>query len=156
MRLTVHTDYALRMLMYLSLRTEGLSTIQEISQAYGISKNHLMKVAHELGRSGFIETVRGRNGGLRLARPAAEISVGGVVRACEDDFNLVECFATESNRCVITPACGLHGALDAALRAYLTVLDGYSLADIARRQSALMAALHVPRPSTDVADTPRP
>ncbi|MEA3128731.1 MAG: Rrf2 family transcriptional regulator, nitric oxide-sensitive transcriptional repressor, partial [Paraburkholderia sp.] len=92
MRLTDYTDYALRVLLYLAVRGEGLSTIQDISDAYGISKNHLMKVVQQLGELGWVETVRGRNGGLRLVEQTNALTVGEIVRATESDFALVGCF----------------------------------------------------------------
>ncbi|MBN8208382.1 Rrf2 family transcriptional regulator [Bacillus sp. NTK071] len=131
MRLTNYTDYSLRMLIYLgSMKGDKLASIQEIADAYQISKNHLMKVAHELGRKGYIETIRGRNGGLRLAHLPEDINVGTVVRSTEEDFNLVECFDKENNTCVISPACRLKHVLHNALSAYFEVLDGYQLADL--------------------------
>ncbi|MEI4770769.1 Rrf2 family transcriptional regulator [Psychrobacillus sp. FJAT-51614] len=130
MRLTMYTDFSLRVLIYLGTKESNeLSTIQEISTAYGISKNHLMKVTYELGKLGYIETIRGRGGGIRLAMEPEAINIGQVVRHTEDDFHLVECFDCHSNSCVITPVCGLKGALNRALLAYLKVLDGYTLAD---------------------------
>lgn len=143
MRLTFHTDYALRLLMYLGVRPAALSTIQEIADAYGISKNHLMKIAHELGRAGYVETVRGRGGGLKLARPPEAIGVGDVVRDMEDDFRLVECFDPDSNACAITGACRLKGMLGRALDAYLDVLDEYTLADLLASPSRLRRLLAV-------------
>ena len=104
--------------------------INDIAESYCISKNHLMKVAFDLGRKGYLETVRGRGGGMRLSRPPARISLGEVVRAVEDDFTMVECFNPETNRCVITGPCRLRGALSKALKAYLAVLDEYTLADL--------------------------
>src|ERR1043165_3200087 len=101
MRLTVLSDYSLRVLMYVASMPQRLVTIQEIAQAYGISENHLMKVVHGLAQHGFVTTVRGRGGGIRLARPASKITVGAVIRAVEDDFALVECFRTD-NTCRIT------------------------------------------------------
>ncbi|WP_226656752.1 Rrf2 family transcriptional regulator [Pseudalkalibacillus hwajinpoensis] len=131
MRLTNYTDYSLRMLIYLgSMKKNNLASIQEIADAYQISKNHLMKVAHELGKKGYIETIRGRNGGLRLALLPNEINVGEVVRSTEEDFNLVECFDKENNACVISPACRLKHVLHTALSAYFEVLDQYQLADL--------------------------
>lgn len=131
MRLTNYTDYSLRMLIYLgSMKKNNLASIQEIADAYQISKNHLMKVAHELGKKGYIETIRGRNGGLRLAQLPQEINVGEVVRSTEEDFNLVECFDKENNSCVISPACRLKHVLHSALTAYFEVLDQYQLADL--------------------------
>ncbi|MET0785814.1 MAG: Rrf2 family transcriptional regulator [Paenisporosarcina sp.] len=131
MRLTMYTDFSLRVLMYVGSKERSqLSTIQEISTAYGISKNHLMKVTYELGKYGFIETVRGRGGGIRLAHDPVNINVGEVVKKMEEDFHLVECFNCASNRCVITPVCKLRNVLHQALTAYLAVLDAYTLEDL--------------------------
>lgn len=131
MRLTMYTDYSLRVLMFLGSKPGAeLSTILEISEAYRISKNHLMKVTHELGRAGYIETARGRGGGIRLARSPGDIRIGEVIRRMEEDFHLVECFNPEGNGCPITPACGLKKVLGRALQAYLQVLDEYTLQDL--------------------------
>ncbi|WP_039807032.1 Rrf2 family transcriptional regulator [Jeotgalibacillus malaysiensis] len=131
MKLTLYTDYSLRVLIYLGAKEEGeLSNIQEIADAYQISKNHLMKVTHELGKLGLIETIRGRKGGIRLAKKPEEINVGKVVRKTEDHFELVECFQPGGGNCVISPVCGLKHALAKALQAYLKVLDEYTLADL--------------------------
>lgn len=138
MRLTRYTDYAVRVLLYLGAQPEKLSSIAEISRAYGISQNHLMKVAHDLGKAGYIEGVRGRFGGIRLARPATEINVGAVVRLTEDGFNLVEC-----GSCVIAPACGLTGVLGEALAAFMAVLDGYMLADLLKKRSELLGLFEI-------------
>lgn len=143
MRLTVYSDYALRLLMYLGLHRESLCTIQEIADAYGISKNHLMKVTHQLGLAGYVETLRGRNGGLRLALAPEEISLGAVIRHTEEDFDLVECFSPESNRCAISGTCRLKGVLAEALEAYLAVLDDYCLADLVAPQRALSKLLGI-------------
>jgi Rrf2 family nitric oxide-sensitive transcriptional repressor len=143
MKLTFYSDYSLRLLMYVSVKRDGLVTIQEVADAYGISKNHLMKVAFELGRKGFLETVRGRGGGLRLARPPEKIGVGEVVRAMEEDFTMVECFDPKTNQCVITGPCRLRGALSRALKAYFAVLDEYTLADLAGRNPVLTRVLAV-------------
>ncbi len=130
-RLTVYTDYSLRTLMYLGVRgREHLVTIQEIADAYQISKNHLMKVTYDLGQHGYIETIRGRGGGIRLALDPAQINIGEVVRKTEEDFHIVECFNPESNLCKISPECRLKFALAEALKAYLAVLDSYTLADV--------------------------
>ena len=141
MRLTTYTDYSLRMLMYLAARDDGLATIADVADAYGISKAHLTKVAHQLGLAGYVATVRGRGGGLRLARPAVSISVGDVVRRTEPDMALVPCFEPLHEHCAITPACGLRGALYEAQQAFLAVLDRYSLADMVRRRVDLVALL---------------
>jgi Rrf2 family nitric oxide-sensitive transcriptional repressor len=116
--------------MLLALEPETLHTIEEVATRYRISKNHLMKVAQTLAQEGFIESVRGRNGGLRLARPAERINLGAVVRTTEDSLILVECFARETNTCVVSSACGLRGPLDEALAAFFAVLNKYSLADL--------------------------
>ncbi|MDP4001948.1 Rrf2 family transcriptional regulator [Methylobacterium sp. NEAU K] len=128
MRLTRYTDYALRTLIYVGLHEPGQSSIAEIARAYGISENHLTKVVHQLGRLGLIRTIRGRGGGLRLAKPPAEIVIGAVVRQTEDDLALVECF--DNGACAITAPCRLRRALGEALAAFLAVLDSYTLADL--------------------------
>ena len=141
MRLTTHSDYALRLLMYAALKEGALVQIQEVAEAYGISKNHLMKVAFQLGRLGFLDTVRGRGGGLRLARAPKDITIGEVVRQAEESFALVECFEPGSNACVITAPCRLRGVLRKALDAYLSVLDEYTLADLIQPRNALSRIL---------------
>jgi len=125
MRLTRYTDYALRVLIYLGARPDALCSIAEISRAYDISQNHLMKVVNDLVNAGYLASARGRFGGIRLARPPAEINVGAVIRHTEDGFDLVDC-----SDCVIAPACGLTGALRQALAAFLAVLDDYTLVDL--------------------------
>src|SRR5262249_23196911 len=122
MRLTLYSDYSLRLLMYCAVRHGELVTINEVAKAYSISKNHLMKVAFELGRRGYLETVRGRGGGLKLARAPEKIGLGEIVREVEQDFSLVECFEPKTNQCVITAPCRLRGALSRALKAYMAVL----------------------------------
>ncbi|HYS63531.1 MAG TPA: Rrf2 family transcriptional regulator [Paraburkholderia sp.] len=144
MRLTDYTDYSLRVLLYLAVRGEGLSTIQDISDAYGISKNHLMKVVQQLGELGWVETVRGRNGGLRLAECSIALSVGEVVRATESDFALVGCLPDqhgERRDCVITPQCRLRGALEAARNAFLAELDRHTIGEMAGPHGPLAALL---------------
>lgn len=145
MRLTVFTDYTLRTMMYLALRPDTLVTIADIAEAYGISGNHLMKVVHQLALSGDVVTVRGQHGGLRLARPAGEINVGAVVRRCESDMALVPCFCAQAS-CAIQPACVLAGVVDEALRAFLAVLDRYTLADIVRPRATLTQLLRIDEP----------
>lgn len=130
MRLTTHTDYALRVLIYLGLQDQKLVTIQEVSDRYEISKNHLMKIAHELSRAGFIESVRGKNGGIRLGQPAAKIVVGDVVRLMEEDMAIVECMRPNKSLCQLTPVCILTGVLEKALTGFLSTLDEYTLADL--------------------------
>lgn len=131
MRLTVYTDYSLRLLIYAALKPDGLVNISDVASAYGISRNHLTKVVHQLGIAGFLETVRGKGGGLRLARPSAAIRVGDVVRCTEPDMALTPCFQTMDAHCPIVPACLLRTALQEARDAFLGVLDRYTLADLA-------------------------
>lgn len=137
MRLSAFSDYSLRVLMYLGAQTDRLATIAEIAAAHDISKSHLMKVAHQLGRGGYIETVRGKGGGLRLAHEPQEIVVGEVIRQTESDFTLAECFADKST-CRIQGACCLPTILNEALKAMFLVLDGYTLADLLRTPGKLM------------------
>ena len=132
MRLTLHTDYALRMLTLLALEPEALHTIASVAQRYRISRNHLMKVAQTLIQAGFVASVRGRHGGLKLGMDPAAIRIGAVVRATEDGFAMVECFDRRRNTCVITPACGLRKPMDEAVQAFLDVLDKTSLADVSQ------------------------
>lgn len=129
MRLTTMTDYAVRLLMYVAQRPERLCTIAEIAKAYGISEAHLMKVTHQLGLQGWIETQRGKGGGMRLAHAPQDINLAAVVRSMEPDFHVVECFST-GNTCVLTGSCRLTGVLDEALNSFLAHLQRYTLADI--------------------------
>jgi len=140
MKLTRYTDYALRVLMHLAERPGRLASIAEIAGAYRISQNHLMKVVQDLGRAGFLDNVRGRGGGVRLARPADAITVGEVVRVTEDDCPLVDCA-----NCALAPGCGLTGALAEARRAFFAVLDRYTIAQVAKRPE--LASLLAPLPA---------
>jgi len=143
MRLTVHSDYSLRVLIFLAARRGEMSTIPEIARAYGISRAHLMKVVHELGRLGYVETTRGRHGGLTLGRAPESIRVGEVLRQTEETLALVECFskASPGDGCRIDGACRLKGALAEAMRAFFGVLDDYTLADIVGARSAPLRRL---------------
>lgn len=129
MRLTQYTDFSLRVLIYLGLQEDRRCTIREISDAYGISRNHLMKVVQQLAAEGFVDSVRGVGGGLTLSADAGRLNVGGIVRKMEPDLGLVECMRP-GNECVITPACSLAGMLSEARKAFLDVLDRYTLTDI--------------------------
>lgn len=129
MRLTRYTDYAMRVLLYLAARPDRLCSIAEIAAAYGISQNHLMKVVSDLVSAGYLVSVRGRSGGVRLARAPMEINVGAVVRHTEEGFDLVDC-----GSCIIAPACGLTGALAQALGAFMKVLDGYTLENLMNKR----------------------
>ena len=154
MRLTAFTDYTLRTLMYLALRPDRLVTIGEISAAYDISNNHLMKVVHQLAVSGDVATVRGQHGGMRLGRPATDINLGTVVRRVEPDLRLAPCF-DEADCCAIKADCVLAASLREALSAFLNVLDRYTLADLVAPGSALLRALRLPA-STSGGETPTP
>ena len=127
MRLTTYTDYALRTLMYLAAQRDRLVTIQDIADAHGIAKNHLTKVVHQLGILGFVESLRGRKGGLRLGKEPAQINIGAVVRSTEPDFYMAECFDPQKNNCRLSSACILKDTLYQATAAYLAVLDGVTL-----------------------------
>jgi Rrf2 family nitric oxide-sensitive transcriptional repressor len=129
MRLTDFSDYALRLLMYAAARPEQLVTIEETAKLYGISRAHLMKVANQLTRAGFLRAVRGRSGGLALAMQPERIRLGDVLRATEPDFALVECFRS-NNECIITPRCRLRGVLKEALLSFWDTVDRYTLADL--------------------------
>lgn len=146
MRLTVYTDYTIRLLIHLAVQGDRAVTIQEVAQHYRISRNHLMKVASRAVQAGYVESIRGRSGGLRLARPAAQIRLGEVIRSTEDDWNLVECFDANRNRCLITKACGLRTILAEALAAYFAVLDSYTLADAVEQRKPLVQLLALNRP----------
>ncbi len=140
MQLSLFCDYSLRMLLYLGARPEEGGTIREIALAYGISKNHLMKVSHELVRHGYLAAKRGRAGGLRLARPAAEINAGEVVRLFESRVPLVECFPGGNGGCLLTPACRLKGALAQAQAAFYDSLSAYTLADLLNKKTVALLA----------------
>ena len=136
MRLTLHADYALRTLVYLGIHTDRLTSIREVAGAYGISENHLVKIIHRLGQAGFVETIRGRNGGLRLGQPAASILIGDVVRHTEEDMALVGCMQqadharADTKPCILADCCSLRGVLGEALGSFIAVLDRYTLADV--------------------------
>lgn len=132
MRLTRYTDYAMRVMLYLGGRSDRLCSIAEVARAYDISQNHLMKVVNDLVNAGYLTSVRGRNGGIALARPPAQINVGEVIRHTEDGFDLVNC-----GTCVIAPACGLTAALNKAVAVFLAVLDDYSFADLLDQRDAM-------------------
>lgn len=131
MRITRYTDYSVRVLIFLGLKGEARSTIQEIAESYGISRNHLMKVVHDLQLRGYIDTIRGKNGGVRLRLEPEQINIGRLIRETEEDKALVECFGAD-NACAITPFCDLKHVLAQAQEAFFAVLDGYTLADLLR------------------------
>ena len=143
MRLTAFSDYSLRVLMYLALQDDRLATIQEIASAYDISESHLMKVVHQLARSGVVETVRGKGGGLRLAREPAQIRLGEVVRQAEGEGPIVECLPGGAQRCKIAPVCKLAGILVHAFDTLYAELDRYTLADLVNQPQELQRVLLV-------------
>ncbi len=150
MRLTLHTDYALRMLMFLALEPGSPRTIEDIATRFGISRNHLMKVAQTLVQAGFVESLRGRGGGLRLAREPDTLRLGDIVHATEDGFTIVECFDGASNTCIVSAACGLRNPLQEALAAFLAVLDRYTIADLVKNPATARRMHRLLSPSVGV------
>ena len=149
MRLSAYSDYSLRVLVYLGLHPGERGTVGGIAEAYGISANHLMKVVHHLALRGYVETTRGKGGGMRLALPPAEINVGAVVRATEEDSHLAECFDRASCGCRIAPACALNAMLRRALEAVYAELDRHTLADLLVPRNhllRLLAPVRAPKP----------
>lgn len=133
MRLTRYTDYSLRVLIHLALHEDRICSIGEISRTYDVSQNHMMKVVNALAHDGFVETLRGRAGGMRLARPAKEITVGEVVRRTEEGFQLAEC-----SGCALSPACGLTGVLQKGVQAMLAVFDSYTIAELLTDKATML------------------
>lgn len=140
MQLTLHTDYSLRVLIYLAQKKDGLTTISEIADFYHISRNHLVKVVHHLSTENFIHTTRGKHGGMRLARAPELISVGEVVRRMEPNFDIVECFSASNQPCTVVSVCALKEVLYRAGNEFLAVLDKYTVAD-ATQQNAFTEQL---------------
>jgi Rrf2 family transcriptional regulator, nitric oxide-sensitive transcriptional repressor len=141
MHLTIHTDYSLRVLIYLGVNRDGLATIDKISESYGISRNHLTKVVHNLARLGWIRTIRGRTGGMELNHAPEDINIGAVVRQTEPNFHIVGCFDPSKPSCVIAPACSLKHVLYKAKEGFLQVLDGYTLSDLIGNERELATLL---------------
>ncbi|MCP3026979.1 Rrf2 family transcriptional regulator [Halobacillus sp. A5] len=144
MRLKKYTDYALRVLLYTASKPKDeLASKGEISKVFHISENHLGKIIHQLNKLGMLETIRGRSGGIKLAKDPKDINIGYVVRAMEDDFHLLECFDRETNYCVITPACKLKHILNDALYAFLNVLEQYTLEDLLSNKDELRELMDI-------------
>jgi len=141
MQLTVYTDYSLRVLIYLGLHRENIATIADIAKKYQISRNHIVKIVHHLASLGFVHTIRGRNGGMSLAREPESINLADVVLKTEPNFQLVECFRREGD-CCIEEACRFRGALNRALQSFFTVLGEYTLADLIEDKSELLQFLN--------------
>jgi len=136
MRLTKQTNYAIRMMMYCD-SCDGLSRVSDIAKFYDLSEQFLMKILQILTKAGFVESVRGRNGGIRLAKPAAELGLGDIIRKTEDNFALAECFEGGEEICPLLGTCGLNQALHQALSAFFEVLDRYTLADLTNNERNL-------------------
>lgn len=143
MRLSKYSDYSLRVLMYAALRQPALATIEEVAKNFDISRNHLVKVVHTLGRSGFLATRRGVGGGFTLALPPAQIGLGAVVRLTEADEKVIDCRDRRNRLCRILPACRLKGVLDDAAGAFFAVLDRYSLEDLIQDRAAMSDLLEI-------------
>lgn len=147
MQLTLYTDYSLRVLIYLGVRRDETVTVGEIAEAYGISRNHLVKVVHHLASTGFVHTTRGKGGGVRLLREPDDIRLGEVLRITEGGFDLLECMKDgASGTCPIEELCALRNVLSEALAAFMAVWDRYTLADILRNRRQLAEALLIPMP----------
>ena len=138
MRLTSYTNYALRSLQLAALRAPDLVRIDDVVKVHGLARPHISKVVHELGKAGFIETVRGRGGGFSLAKDAEDIRIGDVVRLTEGPLEVVECFNPSTNTCPLLGICKLSRGIQAATRAFMAVLDDMTVADIASNRSELM------------------
>ncbi|MEZ5937369.1 MAG: Rrf2 family transcriptional regulator [Hyphomonadaceae bacterium] len=144
MRVTAYTNYAMRVLMYCALHAGQLVRIQDIAEAYGISRAHLLKTARHLGQLGYLENVRGRSGGIRLKRPARNIVIGEVFRQTESDLDIVECFNADTNTCPLIGACTLSTTFRGALKAFLAELDALTLEDLVRNKQTLLGRLGAP------------
>jgi Rrf2 family transcriptional regulator, nitric oxide-sensitive transcriptional repressor len=140
MRLTLYTDYCLRVLMFSGIKGEALSTISEIAESFGVSRSHLVKVVHELGQKGYLETVRGKKGGFRLMRKPSQINIGTVVRDSEEELEVIGCLEGRGY-CPIQQACMLRNALREATKAFLGVLDQYTLEDLLEPSKSLVKLL---------------
>ncbi len=148
MRLKNYTNYALRTLQMAALRAPALTRVDQVAAAHGVSRAHIMKIVHELGKAGYVETVRGRGGGFRLAKAPGEITVGEIVRLTEAPIELVECFNTDTNSCPLIGICRLATSLDAALDAFMQVLDRVTVEELAGNRGDLVGRLG------SVADSP--
>ena len=148
MRLTAFSDYSLRVLMYLGAHDDRLATVGEVAAAYAVSDNHLVKVVHYLSQQGYIETTRGKGGGMRLAQSPERINIGRLLRRTEDNLALVECFDKATSECRIEPACVLKGILARALDAFFAELDRHTLADLLSTRSRLARILVLPQART--------
>lgn len=143
MRLSVYSDYSLRVLMQAGLRSPGRVTVDQVAETFGISRHHLVKVVHDLGRNGYLQTQRGIGGGFTLGRPPEEIRLGDIVRLGEESETVIECTDKSDRPCRVFPACRLKGVLDEAASAFFAVLDSYTLADLMKQPSKMRAVLQL-------------
>lgn len=141
MKLTSYTNYALRSLQLAALRAPALVRVDDVVKVHGLARPHIVKIVHELGQAGYIETVRGRGGGFRLGRPAQDIRIGEVVRLTEGSMDIVECFDPATNTCPLLGICRLSTALKKATAAFMAVLDELTLADIAANRGELLGRI---------------
>ncbi len=151
MQLTLYTDYSLRVLLYLGIHKGEKATISEIADYFKISRNHLVKVVHNLANCDYIHTMRGKGGGMYLARAPEEINIGDVIRHTEPNFHIVECYNTQASHCPVVKMCGLIGVLNSALASFFSVLDQYTLADLLKKQDVISAPLQLIPPPTRTA-----
>ena len=147
MRLTRFTDYALRTLIYVGVHSPELCSIKDVANSFNIRQSHLTKIVHELGRMGYLETVRGRGGGIRLGLDPADINIGEVIRRTEPDFFVVECFGPDPGVCCIKPACILGPVLEEAMAQFFDVLDRHTLEDLLAPKRMLSDLLSIPAKS---------
>lgn len=143
MQLSAYSDYALRVLIQTALRRPQRVTVDEVAETFGISRHHLVKIVHDLGRNGYLETRRGIGGGFTLGRAPEEIPLGDVVRLCEETDTVIDCLDRPGQPCRLFPACRLKGVLDEAAAAFFAVLDNYTLADLVKQQSRIRAVLQL-------------
>ena len=143
MQLSAYSDYSLRVLIHAALRGSKRTTVEEVAETFGISRHHLVKIVHDLGRSGYLETQRGIGGGFTLGRPAGTICVGDIVRSGEESDHVIECADKHDRQCRLFPACRLKAVLDEAAAAFFAVLDDYSLADLLKQPAKMRAALAI-------------
>lgn len=153
MQLTLYTDYSLRVLLYLGIHAEQRVTVTEISEFFGISRNHLVKVVHNLGKQGLVETMRGKSGGLRLAKAPEDINIGEIVQKVEPHMNLLECFDDATNTCPVTMQCALKGVLYKARKSFTDELAQYSLRDIMNMSALRNAPVEISIASIGRAET---
>jgi Rrf2 family nitric oxide-sensitive transcriptional repressor len=143
MQISAYSDYAIRVLIQTALRSPERTTVAEVAETYGISRHHLVKVVHDLGRNGYLATQRGIGGGFTLAQPPEKIRLGDIIRLGEESDTVIDCHEDQKRLCRLFPACRLKGALNEAAAAFFTVLDRYTLADLVKQPAPMRAALGI-------------